>query len=433
MFRRIKNIGYLKQGGIIACLTAMMLCLAVPTIAQEKTDKEVAARERMRDAMHIRFRVSKNIIDPRYMHNADSLKRIIEWVDEAKRDSMVDLVSVEFCGAVSPEGSVRFNRWLSNARMEALEKYVRNLIDIPEDIIVRNDHYIAWDELDEMVANSDMPNKDEILAIIRSGNKSTGEQLDSRIDELKRMDNEVTWWKLYHTYFKHMRNAYTVLVTQKSDLALEYEKMMKPIAPTMDLSRSIPFPVSLIRLATPAADPDTRYMYIKTNIVGLGLLMANLGVEFDLGNKFSFALPVYYSAVDYFKSTLKFRTFAVQPEVRYWLKDNKDGLFVGAHAGFAYYNFAFDGKWRYQDKDGKTPTLGGGMSLGYRMPISKDKNWKLEFALGAGVYPLHYDVFHNEYNGQLDDTRKKTYFGLDNVLVGLSYRIPVKKVQPKVK
>lgn len=428
-----KNIGNMKQGSRIVCFAWMMLCLAVSAFAQEATEKEIATKEQMRDEMHIRFRVSKNIIDPRYMNNADSLKRIIEWVEEAKRDSMVDLVSVEFCGAVSPEGSVRFNRWLSNARLEALEKYVRKMIDIPEEIIVRNDHYIAWSELDEMVANSDMANKDKVLAIIRSENRSTGEQLDSRIDDLKKLDNEVTWWKLYHTYFKHMRNAYTVLITQKSDLALEHEKMTKPIGePFTAMSRFAAMPPMPIMQA-PQAEPDRRYMYIKTNLVGLGMLMANLGVEFDLGNKFSFVLPVYYSAVNYFKHTLKFRTFSVQPELRYWLKDNKDGFFVGAHAGFAYYNFAFDGKWRYQDKDGKTPTLGGGASLGYRMPISKDKNWKLEFALGAGVYPLHYDVFHNEYNGQLYDTRKKTYFGLDNVTIGISYRIPVKKVKPKTK
>ena len=431
MFRSNNGMVHTIQGKRIFSFVCMMLCMVVLAFSQDVTENNVTSKEQKRDAMHIRFRVSRNIIDPRYMNNADSLKRIVEWVDATKRDKMIDLVSVEFCGAVSPEGSVRFNRWLSNARLEALEKYVRNLIEIPEDIIVRNDHYIAWSELDEMVSNSDMSNKDAILSIIRSENTSTGEQLDSRIEALKQLDNEVTWWKLYHTYFKHMRNAYTVLVTQKSDYALEYEKMMQPISPYVDLSQ--PMPIVPIMLVNPAPEPDKRYMYIKTNLVGLGMLMANLGVEFDMGNKFSFVLPVYYSAVNYFKQTLKFRTFAVQPELRYWLKDNKDGFFIGAHAGFAYYNFAFDGKWRYQDKDGKTPTLGGGLSAGYRMPISKDENWKLEFALGAGVYPLHYDVFHNDYNGQLYDTRKKTYFGLDNVMIGISYRIPVKKIQPKIK
>ena len=98
--------------------------------------------------------------------------------------------------------------------------------------------------------------------------------------------------------------------------------------------------------------------------------------------------------------------------------------------GFAYYNFAFDGDYRYQDHDGKTPTLGGGLTLGYRIPISKNKNWKLEFGVGAGVYPLTYDLFENLPNvkeGQLFETRNNTYIGIDNVQIGISYRIPIKK------
>ena len=84
-----------------------------------------------------------------------------------------------------------------------------------------------------------------------------------------------------------------------------------------------------------------------------------------------------------------------------------------------------------KDKDGNTPTLGGGLSLGYRIPMSYNSRWKLEMAVGAGVYPLHYDVFHNEHNGPVYETRKKTYIGLDNILLGISYRIPFKKAQSK--
>ena len=157
---------------------------------------------------------------------------------------------------------------------------------------------------------------------------------------------------------------------------------------------------------------------------------ANVGVEFDLGRYLSFNLPVYYSVVNYFTPTVKFRTLATQPELRVWPMTNKDGLFLGAHMGFAYYNFAFDGDYRYQDHDGKTPTLGGGLTLGYRIPISKNKNWKLEFGVGAGVYPLTYDLFENlpdVKKGQLFETRNNTYIGIDNVQIGISYRIPIKK------
>lgn len=422
---------------IVIARVLSLLCLLVfvcgqEAFAQQSTNKKIITTETRRDEMHIRFVVAKSNINPSYMNNADSLNRIIEWVDKMQRDSMIQLVSVEFCGAVSPEGSVRFNHYLSNARLKALEKYVRSRIDIPEELIVRNDHYIAWDELEDMVIKSDLENKEEILKILRSENRSTGEELDSRIGDLKKMDNGVTWMKLYKMFFIHMRNAYTVLVTRERFEADIFEPILKAtIEPEFDMHSTLP-PISISKpLATHIAAPEMRYMYVKSNLAGLGLLMANLGVEFDMGRYFSFSLPVYYSAVNYFVHTLKFRTFAVQPELRFWPTKNNDGLFIGAHMGFAYYNFAFNGDWRYQDRNGTTPTLGGGLSVGYRTSISRNDRWKLEIAAGAGIYPLHYDVFHNEYNGQLYDTRKKTYFGLDNLQIGISYRIPMKEVQPK--
>ena len=225
-----------------------------------------------------------------------------------------------------------------------------------------------------------------------------------------------------------------VIVTEKSEKFYEQRRrnMVAAMPSLSTIAQSQSEPVSLLPVVAAASSAliDTRYMYVKTNLVGLGLLMGNLGVEFDLGRYLSLNIQVYYSALDYFTPTVKFRTFATQPELRVWPMTNEDGLFIGAHAGFAYYNFAFGGDWRYQDHDGTSPTLGGGLSLGYRLPISRNKNWKLEFSVGAGVYPLYYDVFHNLPNikeGQLYDTRSKTYIGLDNINIGISYRIPMKK------
>lgn len=396
------------------------------------SNRAVETEEVTREEMHIRFVVAKNKIERWYMNNAATLDSIVRWVDKVSNDEMVEIVSVEFCGAVSPEGSVRFNHWLSVARLTALEKYVRERIEIPEELIVRNDHYIAWNELDSMVENSDMHNKEEILRIVRSENRSTGEQLDSRIGELKKLENGKTWRILLNTFFREMRNAYVVIVTKKSQYAImqEYLHAAKPKLDFMPVEEPKPM-LSPIVSKVDCASPH--YMHVKTNLVGLAMLNANIGVEFDLGNHLSLNLPVSYSALDYFKTTVKFRNFSVQPELRYWPKTNYKGLFVGAHMGFAYYNFAFDGDWRYQDHKGKSPTLGGGLSVGYRLPISRDGCWNMEFAMGAGVYPLHYDRFHNVKDvsdGQLFDTRKKTYIGLDNIYIGISYRIPVVKGRP---
>lgn len=403
-----------------------MIAAASLSMAQE-TGKGIS-----REEMHIRYRVAKAYIDKGYMNNQPVLDRIVEWTEEVKKDSMVNIVSVEFCGAVSPEGSVPFNHWLSVARLTALEKYVRQRVDIPEELIVRSDHYIAWDELKEMVLASDLPNKDEVMAVLDSENTSVGNELDSRIAALKALDNGKTWRVIFNKYFIHMRNAYMVIVTEKSEKFFEQRKrdMIPAVSPFSTGAVYVDEPLRRQLPVAPVPVSDPRYMYVKTNLTGLALLIANLGVEFDLGRYFSVSIPVFYSAVNYFTPTVKFRTLATQPELRVWPMTNKDGLFIGAHIGFAYYNFAFDGDWRFQDHDGTSPTLGGGLSVGYRLPISKDKRWKLELGVGAGVYPLYYDRFHNLKNvkeGALYDTNRKTYIGLDNIQIGISYRIPMKK------
>ena len=174
----------------------------------------------------------------------------------------------------------------------------------------------------------------------------------------------------------------------------------------------------------------SRKLHVKTNTIGLGLGIANVAVEIDLAKHWSFSLPVYYSAWDYFKTTLKFRTLAVQPEVRYWLSKHNEGFFAGGHFGFGYYNLAFDGDYRYQDHNRETPAIGGGVNVGYRLPISKNHRLRVEFSLGAGVYPLHYDKFYNTPNtkdGLMIESIKKTYWGIDQAAVSFSYTFDLKK------
>ena len=420
-------------------LTIALIFSAVSLSAMESdslpVDKGIN-RSMNREEMHIRFVVAKADINKDYMGNKDVLDRIVEWAEDIQKDSSVNIVSVEFCGAVSPEGSVQFNHWLSVARLTALEKYVRSRIDIPEDIITRSDHYIAWDELKEMVQSSDLPNKEDVIQIIDSENISTGNNLDSRIGALKAMDGGKTWRIIFNRYFIHMRNAYMVIVTEKNEKYYAQKHKIEKLSckiPVSVSSMSGISPERLVKPVAPVATPvEVPNLYLKTNTVGLALLSANAGVEFDLGRYMSLNVPIYYSAIDYFSSIVKFRNLSVQPELRVWPMTNKKGLYVGAHMGVGLYNFAFGGENRYQDYAGKTPAIGGGLSLGYRLPLSKDKRWNIEFALGAGVYSIHYDVFQNLNDfrdGQLIDTRKGTYIGLDNVLVGISYRIPMKKTE----
>ena len=110
-----------------------------------------------------------------------------------------------------------------------------------------------------------------------------------------------------------------------------------------------------------------------------------------------------------------------QPEVRYWFSPENRGWFLGAHFGCAWYNIAVGGAWRYQDHDGDSPALGGGISVGYRLPLSRNGRWNMDFSIGAGAYSVHYDMFHNEPDGLLARTVQRTYWGPDNLEVTISY------------
>lgn len=169
---------------------------------------------------------------------------------------------------------------------------------------------------------------------------------------------------------------------------------------------------------------EHKRLYVKTNGVGLGLLIANAAVEMEVGNGMSVVLPVYFSGWDYFSHDLKFRTLGVQPELRYWLGG---GLFVGSHVTVAYYNLAWKRDYRIQDMDRGSPALGAGVSLGYRMPISDNSKWMVELACGWGGYYLRYNKFHNTHNGYMVDEVKRVYWGVDQLAVSLVYRFDLKR------
>ena len=171
---------------------------------------------------------------------------------------------------------------------------------------------------------------------------------------------------------------------------------------------------------------NTIPLTLKANTIGYVLGVANIAAEIGITEHLSFSLPFYYSGIDYFKSTLKFRTCMLQPELRYNFAKVK-GLYAGAHIGFGWYNVALDGEFRYQDAGGKRPAWGGGLGFGYRMPFKKSPNWGLEFAIGAGIYDAEYDIFYNEYNGPYYRTNvRKTWIGIDNASIAVTYRFDIK-------
>ena len=384
--------------------------------------------------ININFRVNSTVIDPTYMSNAERLDELIEYIAKLHQDTTLYVTQVTFMGVASPEGSYQVNKRLAKGRMAALENYIRSRIQIPENIVIRDSEtYIPWNYLIAEVEKSDLPLKDEILSILHGDSQlvpyNNGKTIDNRVIALKKMDNGRIWSMLNKYFFPKMRNACLVFITLK-DLPRQLPLVETKSIFLKGISNQYTTQLKQDINNIPEAKEWSRNMYLKINTIGVALAIANIAVEIDLAQHWSFTLPIYYSAWDYFKSTIKFRTLAFQPEFRYWLSKKNDGFFTGAHLGLAYYNFALDGTYRYQDHHRRTPAIGGGFNVGYRTPISKNQRWKMEFSIGGGVYPLNYDKFYNTTqtkDGLMIGSVKKTYWGVDQAIVSLSYTLNLQK------
>ena len=404
------------------CILLILLLFASGTAYSQENRTEI----------RVDFRVNSASIDRGYGKNTERLSEISAFLQRIEQDSTLTVVEVSFCGSASPEGSYQLNHKLARARLETLEDIVRREVEIPDSIIARDDSYISWEYLREKVIESDIPQKQAVLDIIAQEPQLVdypgGRHIDHRIIKLQKLDGGKVWRQLHTLYFERMRNACVIFITYKREIIQPIETVVPPMKvevlqkPEVD-SIIIPEP----KEQTVTTEDWARRLYLKTNAIGLGLAISNIGAEIDLAKHWSFAVPIYYSALNYFTSTIKFRTLAVQPEFRYWFKEDNQKFFVGAHFGYAQYNIAVDGDYRIQDHNGTSPALGGGISVGYRMPIAKNNKWHIEFTLGAGVYGLHYDKFYNVNNGKLVDTYRKTYWGIDNAAVNISYRFDLKK------
>lgn len=395
----------------------VFLLFAGTTFSQEK-HKELT----------VDFRVGKSVIEEKYGNNGFQLIELYTFLNELRQDSTIKIVSVAFCGSASPEGSYQLNKRLSQQRLKSLEKLIRTRVEIPDSIVTYIDDYIPWDHLIEDVQKSDMPYKDEVLAILNEKEEFVDyneyQHIDKRVVKLYKLHGGAVWNQIMKMSFQDMRHAYAIFVTYKKE-----PEPVRVVTPkdTITTSAAVVFQPDTVVQPIDTVVPEVwvKHLHVKTNVVGWAMLISNVAVEVDLSRHWSLNLPFYFSAMNYFSSTFKYRLFTFQPEVRYWYNKHNEGWYTGLHFGAGIYNYALGGKWRIQDHGRGRPSYGGGLSFGYRKKLTE--RIRMEFSLGAGYYDSHFDKFHNEKNGLLVESVKKKFIGIDNAAISFSYSFNLKK------
>lgn len=380
------------------------------------------AREERVDSLKIFFRQNSARWEADFEGNGERIESFLEHVRAIQKDTLQTIIKVTYISGASPEGPLSFNQHISKMRVKSIMGYINQRVRVADTVvetILRDEDY---GELIRLVENdAQTPHQQEVLHLLR-----TLSTVDVKRPLMNLHDGE-SWQYMLDNHFPLLRRFKMIVVVGVEPPKFPTEESVQ-VAPTGALTAAnfsaLPTPIASQPKVEPAWRPQVS---LKTNAFAWAMGVTNVAVEFDLAKHFSFNLPIYYSAWNYFTYGIKFRLLGVYPELRYWFKE-RDGWFVGAHFGTALYNMALNGEWRIQDHNGDTPALGGGINAGYRMPISKDKRWKVEFTLGLGVYDVHYDKFLNYKDGpQAVGSVRKAAFAVDNVGVNFSYSFDLKK------
>lgn len=140
-----------------------------PEVEQYIEPKQEVVKERMKEGIaYLDFVVNKIVIDPWYRNNANELNKIDALFSNVSSGKGVSINKVDIIGYASPEGTYNWNQWLSTGRAKALSNYISNKFGLNERMFYLQFGGENWEGLVEMVNNSNMQYKGEVLSIIEN-------------------------------------------------------------------------------------------------------------------------------------------------------------------------------------------------------------------------------------------------------------------------
>ena len=438
-------------------ITAILLFLCIPAALHALPDnlsQGIQVRDTviiLDDSVRVFFPVSRSDFDFSFEENGERIGMVVNRLNAVRENERVNLERVIVSSSSSPEGSIPYNQKLSKARVNAIVDFLQDQHGVDPSIMQVNSRLLDWDRLTYLVnEDENVPSRERVLEIC--------EKQD--LNALRALKGTRSWTYMLQNVFPALRTTFavfhysvniqvafsrpaptveeTLVSLGLGGLIVELPDIGEPLIP--DEEQEFDLPEFRDLLIAPVFVDREQYKgkeekkvkpvayhehYVKSNMLLYPLLIPSIGYEYRPFPRISGSVLAMYSAINWFSNDTKFRVLGVQAEGRYWFKDTMLGPFAGVHANFGWYNVAWGGDYRYQDHKGKKPAYGSGLTIGYKIPFFPKVNsgrMGIEFTLGAGFMPLHYDIYYNVENGRLAGENKLTYWGIDNASISFVYR-----------
>lgn len=165
--------------------------------------EEVKARH-LDGSAYLDFPVNQITINPDYRNNSAELKKIQQTVEAVKNDPYATITSLSIKGYASPEGTYKGNAYLAENRAKALLDYVKDHYDLSGVELTVDFEPEDWEGLEAAVEKGNLPDKEELLAIIRADEPA---DWDAREWKLKSLNGGSSYKILLRDVYPSLRHS----------------------------------------------------------------------------------------------------------------------------------------------------------------------------------------------------------------------------------
>lgn len=330
------------------------------------------------DTVTIHFRQSRIYLDPEYKTNSAALDTLASRLASPG----LRLKRMSVTGGASPEGSVKFNQYLSEQRAAAIFSHVS---PSAADSVATTFTYLGrdWHGLRRMVeADPSVPSRKDVLRLL---DRITAGEVTHPLSAIKAIDGGVPYRYMYTRLFPSLRESHLVM-----EYAMPFPQLPSPQLPALTVT-PIP-PLTPIGTICPTVSHDRPwYLAVKTNMLYDAALIPNIGAEYYVGRGWSLMADWMYGWWDRDASHFYWRAYGGTVGARKWwgraaAEKPLTGHHLGAFAGLVTYDFETGGTGYMGGLPGRTLwdrcNFICGLEYGYSLPIARRVN--IDFTIGLG-------------------------------------------------
>ena len=175
-----------------------------PTLAYVTPQAEAVKARTAAGSAYLDFPVNQTDIRPDYRNNPAELAKIRKSIEAVRGNKYATITAVSIKGYASPEGGYANNARLAEGRAEALLSYVESLYDFGEAKMTVDSEPEDWAGLEKAVEEGNLPDKAQLLAIIRADEPA---DYDQREWKLKTLNGGTSYQTLLRDVYPALRHS----------------------------------------------------------------------------------------------------------------------------------------------------------------------------------------------------------------------------------